>query len=65
MFCVLLKFFYGLFLILVILGKFIIAKCHRKLGNMEALIEQLKETRKVEETNMSDSHTKLCLGQYS
>ena len=65
MFCVLLKLFSGLFLILVIVGKWQIAKCNSKLGNMETCIEQLKEMRKVEEANMSDSCTKLCRGQYS
>ena len=65
MFCVLLKLFYSLFLILVIVGKWKIAKCNRKLGNMETCIEQLKEIKRVEETNMPDSHRKLCGGQYS
>ena len=55
----------GLFLILFIVGKFEIVQCNRKLGNMETCIEQLKEMRKVEETNMPDSHSKLCGGQYS
>ena len=65
MFCVLLKLFSGLFLILVIVGKLQIAECNKKLGNVETYIEQLKEIRKVEEANMFDSCTKLCLGQYS
>ena len=65
MFCVLLKLFSGLFLILVIVGKLQIAQCNSKLGNMETCIEQLKEMRKVEETNMRDSHYTLCIGQYS
>ena len=65
MFCVLLKLFYSLFTILVIVGKLQIAKCNRKLGNMETCIEQLKEMRKVEEANMPDSHYRLCDGQYS
>ncbi|XP_062504243.1 uncharacterized protein LOC134181061 [Corticium candelabrum] len=38
----------------------VIAKCNRKLGNMETCIEQLKEIRKVEEANMPDSHYRLC-----
>ncbi|XP_062504100.1 uncharacterized protein LOC134180933 [Corticium candelabrum] len=37
-----------------------IARCNKKLGNMETCIEQLKEMRKVEEANMSDSHYRLC-----
>ena len=65
MFCVLLKLFSGLFLILVIVGKVRIARCNKKLGNMETCIEQLKEIRKVEEANMSDSHSKLCDGRCS
>ena len=65
MFCVLLKLFSGLFLILVTVGKLNIARCNKKLGNMETCIEQLKEMRKVEEANMSDSHYRLCDGQYS
>ena len=64
MFCVLLKLFSGLFLILVIVGKVQIAQCNSKLGNMETCIEQLKEIRRVEEANMPDSHSKLCCGQY-
>ena len=63
MFCVLLKLFSGLFLILVIVGTVQIAKCNSKLGNMETCIEQLKEIRRVEEANMPHSHTKLCCGQ--
>ena len=65
MFCVLLKLFSCLFLILVIVGKVLIARCYKKLGNMETCIEQLKEMRKVEEANVSDSHIRLCLGQYN
>ena len=65
MFCALLKLFSGLFSILVIVGKFQIIKCNGKLGNVETCIEQLKELRKVEETNMPDVHSKLCGGQYS
>ena len=65
MFSVLLELFSGLFLILVIVGNVVIAKCNRKLGNMETCIEQLKEIRKVEEANMPDSHYRLCDGQYS
>ncbi|XP_062504586.1 uncharacterized protein LOC134181340 isoform X3 [Corticium candelabrum] len=37
-----------------------IAKCNRKLGNMETCIEQLTEMRKVEEANMPDSRYRLC-----
>ncbi|XP_062504287.1 uncharacterized protein LOC134181098 isoform X2 [Corticium candelabrum] len=40
--------------------KFQIIKCNGKLGNVETCIEQLKELRKVEETNMPDVHSKLC-----
>ena len=65
MFCVLLKLFSGLFLILVIVGKLQVARCNRKLGNMETCIEQLKEIRKVEEANMPDSRSRLCFGQYN
>ena len=65
MFCVLLKLFSGLFLILVIVGKFKIAQCNRKYGNIETCNGQLKEMRKVEEANMPDSRTNLCLGRYS
>ena len=65
MFCVLLKMFSGLFIILVIVGKWQIARCNRKLGNIEMFIEQLKEMKKVEEANMFDSHSRLCAGQYS
>ncbi|XP_062504672.1 uncharacterized protein LOC134181411 [Corticium candelabrum] len=36
-----------------------IAKCNKKLGNMETCIEQLKEIRKVEEANMPDSRNRL------
>ena len=64
MFCVLLKIF-RFFFILVIVGKMLIARCNRKLGNMETCIEQLKEMRKVEEANMTHSHYRLCEGQYS
>ena len=59
------KLFFGLFLILFIVGKWQIAKCNRKLGNVETCIEQLKEIRKVEEANMPDSLSRLCDGQYS
>ena len=65
MFCVLLKLFSCLFLILVIVGKLLIAKFYKKLGNMETCIEQLKEMRKVEEANVSDSHFRLFDSQYN
>ena len=65
MFCVLLKLFSGLFLILVIVDKLQIARCNRELGNTGTCIEQLKEMRRVEETSMPDSHYRLCQGQYS
>ena len=65
MFCALLKLFYSLFVILVIVGKVQISSCNRKLGNMETCIEQLKEMRKFEEANMPDSYYRLCDGQYS
>ena len=65
MFCVLLKLFSGLFLILVIVDKVLIARCNKKLGNMETCIEQLKEIRKVEDANVPHPRSKLCIGQYS
>ena len=53
------------FIILVIVGKLLIARCNRKLENMETCIEQLKEMRKVEGANMPDSRSNVCTGQYS
>ncbi|XP_062504091.1 uncharacterized protein LOC134180923 [Corticium candelabrum] len=41
--------------------KFKIAQCNRKYGNIETCNGQLKEMRKVEEANMPDSRTNLCL----
>ena len=65
MFCVLLKLFCSFFIILVIVGKLLIARCNRKLENMETCIEQLKEMRNVEGANMPDSRSNVCRGQYS
>ncbi|XP_062504556.1 uncharacterized protein LOC134181317 [Corticium candelabrum] len=45
--------------------KLLIAKFYKKLGNMETCIEQLKEMRKVEEANVSDSHFRLFDSQYN
>ena len=63
--CALLKLFSGYFLILVIVGKVQIARCSRKLGNLETCIEQLNEIRKLDEANMPDSRRRLCDGQCS